>query len=140
MVIVRPYQNKDHEQYKRIMEAVGLNWKSLQTKEALEEKVEDDPGSVIVAEENKLVGAVNTYCNPSLSSIYFLAVDPSWQGKGIGKRLLKSAEEHIYSHGWKNNNIQLFVNGPDIKELEGFYRKAGYMKTNHAYMFLKHKL
>ncbi len=53
-----------------------------------------------------------------LLHIYYLVVNENYRGKGLGKKLLKKAEEYAKKHGIVN--IQLYVS-KDNKEAVGFY-------------------
>jgi GNAT superfamily N-acetyltransferase len=55
-----------------------------------------------------------------------LAVDPSLQGAGLGRRMVEAVEEHCRRHGCKHVDIMVLSLRP---ELPPFYRKLGYIET-----------
>ena len=55
--------------------------------------------------------------------LYYVAVDPSCQGQGIGKSAVRAAEAWLASRGvWKTN---LLVR-PENAAVKGFYEALGY--------------
>jgi dTDP-4-amino-4,6-dideoxy-D-galactose acyltransferase len=74
-------------------------------------------------ENNKTIGFVTIKISENIGNIGLIAVNPSFQGKGIGKKLIDAAEEYLYQ-----NKVR-FLNIPT--QLENiaacnFYTKAGY--------------
>ena len=60
-----------------------------------------------------------------VAGIETLNVDPIFQGNGIGKKLLKAAEEDMYSNGIKN--IRLEVSAGNSLAIK-LYEKSGFRK------------
>lgn len=56
-----------------------------------------------------------------------LAVDPSLQGTGLGRRLVQEAEQYARDHGCRAMDIRV-VNLRE--ELPAFYRKLGYVERD----------
>jgi len=55
-----------------------------------------------------------------------LAVEPSWQGRGLGRRMIAAAEEHCRTRGCKHMDLAVLSLRP---ELLPFYRRMGYAET-----------
>lgn len=71
-------------------------------------------------------GCVSLQIRPT--GLYFgmLAVNPEYQGKGIGKQFLKAAEEHARTHGCSN----IFMSVISARnELIDWYLRHGYRDT-----------
>jgi ribosomal protein S18 acetylase RimI-like enzyme len=87
-----------------------------------------DTGDFLVAEEEgRLVGSIYTEIRPEQRGyIGMLAVDPSQQRRGLGRRMMEAAEEHCRQKGCDVIDI-LVVNLRT--ELPPLYRKLGYVEV-----------
>lgn len=58
-----------------------------------------------------------------MAAIETLDIDPSFQGKGIGKRLLHAGEDEMFLFGIKSIRLEVSTNNLSALHL---YEKAGY--------------
>jgi ribosomal protein S18 acetylase RimI-like enzyme len=77
--------------------------------------------SLIIRDENRIVGVLNAYT--AFAEVYVddLWIDKSYRGKGYGRKLLQALEDHFKGEGF--NNINLVTSefqAPD------FYKKCGF--------------
>jgi len=80
-------------------------------------------------DEEKLVGCVSLRpINPSAIKLRQMAVEPTYQGKGIGRQLLNYAEKITHSQGFKE--IELHAR----YEAKGFYEKLGYQADGKVFI------
>lgn len=94
------------------------------------EKVLQDEKIVFIAAlaENELAGGLTAYIVPSLYTescgiyLYDLAVNPVWQRKGIGKKLL----QELRSYGRSKGYFEIFLQAEagDLHAID-FYRSTG---------------
>lgn len=69
---------------------------------------------------------VSWYRNPAVASIHQFAVDPSHQGSGVGRALLRTAEAWARSRQY----LQLALDTPEPAEhLRAFYGRRGFMQA-----------
>jgi ribosomal protein S18 acetylase RimI-like enzyme len=59
----------------------------------------------------------------SLTRLYSLAVDPEWQGQGIGRALMQATEEHAIAHGCVAMRLEVRADGTRARAL---YESQGY--------------
>ena len=59
----------------------------------------------------------------SLARLYSLAVDPKWQGKGIGRALMQATEEHAINQGCIAMRLEVRTDGTSARAL---YESQGY--------------
>jgi ribosomal protein S18 acetylase RimI-like enzyme len=77
-----------------------------------------------VAEENgEVVGTIMAGYDGHRGWIYSVGVDPSRQRAGIGRALLRHAEEALLSLGCAKINLQVRENNPDAA---AFYESCGF--------------
>lgn len=83
---------------------------------------EYDKGTILKAIDKNhiIIGSVRGYTENGTLYIGKLFVHPSWQGKGIGTKLLKEIEA-IYPH----NRCELFTSSKSENNLQ-LYEQAGY--------------
>jgi ribosomal protein S18 acetylase RimI-like enzyme len=99
------------------------------------EKVLGETGSVILKctnEDNRIVGTVNLQKHNHKLYLGMFAVEPDMQGAGIGKLLLKAAEEHAKDVDC--NFIYMIVISVRT-ELIDWYKRYGYKDTGERKPF-----
>ena len=85
---------------------------------------QSESATVLVLErEGRIVATVMAGHDGHRGMLYYVAVDPSCQGQGIGKSAVRAAEAWLASRGvWKTN---LLVR-PENAAVKGFYEALGY--------------
>ncbi len=81
--------------------------------------------TLIEEEEGKVAGYAMLLFNTgtSLARLYSLAVDPDWQGKGIGRALMQATEELAIAHGCVAMRLEVRADGARARAL---YESQGY--------------
>jgi N-acetylglutamate synthase-like GNAT family acetyltransferase len=86
-------------------------------------------GTILVADEEGVVGCVYVETEGTRGSFGMLAVDPARQRTGVGRRLIEAAEQHIREAGGRF--VEIFVvNLRD--DLLPRYRAMGFADTGTA--------
>ncbi len=71
----------------------------------------------------RLVGSAMVGEDGHRGWVYYVAADPAFQGKGVGRAMMMAAEAWLLSRGiWK---MQLLVRGENVG-VHAFYEKLGY--------------
>ena len=85
-------------------------------------------GEFLLAEDDRgrIVGSVYTEVRDERGYFGMLAVDPLWQGKGIGKLMVAAAENHCRKQGCVLMDISVLSLR---RELLPFYHKLGYVES-----------
>ncbi len=85
-------------------------------------------GEFLLAERDsgRVVACVYTELRGERGYFGMLAVDPSEQGTGLGRRMVEAAEDYCRERGCKFMDITVLDLRP---ELPPFYRKLGYIET-----------
>lgn len=90
--------------------------------------LDGDTSTVLgVFDEEQLVGTVMVGHDGHRGWVYYLAVDESQRGTGLGKRMMAAAEGWLRNHGVVK--VQLMVRSGNDAVL-GFYEHLGYEDAN----------
>jgi predicted N-acetyltransferase YhbS len=84
MAEIRDYQVSDYPKVREILEMTGLYWEPSDNKKALERKISQSPGSILIAVESGRVVGVECLVEDFLPFIFRLSVHPNHRNKGIG--------------------------------------------------------
>lgn len=81
--------------------------------------------TLIDEEDGKVAGYAMLLFNTgtSLARLYSLAVDPDWQGKGIGRALMQATEGNAIAHGCVSMRLEVRADGAHARAL---YESQGY--------------
>ena len=74
----------------------------------------------------QLIASVYVEVNQTRGYFGMLAVDPAHQGEGLGRVMVKAAEDYCRQQGCQTMDLWTLSLRP---ELPPFYRKLGYMET-----------
>lgn len=85
-------------------------------------RLRQDHAGWIALIEDKPVGF--TMANRGSGELWAIAVLPEWEGRGIGRELMRQAEAWLFSHGWKE--IWLTTHVDEEFRSVGFYRRLGW--------------
>ena len=84
---------------------------------------------LVAVERGRLVGSVYVETDGDCGSVGMLAVDPSRQGVGVGRRLIDAAEDHIRRAGCRSVEIQVVNLRTDLLPR---YRRLGFVDIGTA--------
>lgn len=130
---IRPYLEKDYEEVKNILVESDIFDSDMDKNEILKNKIKKDPNSILVAEENEIIGCIYIINDEWFGGVFRLAVKECHRGKDVGKQLLEKAEQYLKSKG--HSQIMLFVNNKFDKLIE-WYKKQGYKHTENNFKAL----
>lgn len=83
-----------------------------------------DGGDVFVAEwQDRLVATIMVGREEDRGWLYYLAVDPNLQRKGLGRAIVRYAEKWLRAHGVTKVMLMIRANNRNVR---GFYDKLGY--------------
>lgn len=125
---IRPYKNSDYQEVKKLYIEGGIYYEGTDSYGNLQKKIARDPKSIFVAIEGKeIAGTVSITEDGRMTLISRLAVSWKYRNKGIGKVLMKKAEEELTLRGCDKFNILV---REENKNLQKYYEKQGYEKGN----------
>jgi predicted N-acetyltransferase YhbS len=124
MTLIRSYTAADYKEVREILKEGNLFWAIDDTAEALERKIRENPGTILVAEEaGRPVG--NVFVVSDWNALIFrLAVRQDSRGGRIGPMLLQAAEEKLRSDG---RTVASVIVDNNKKALQRGYEALGYV-------------
>lgn len=132
MVSVRDYLDSDYDSVRQNLVDGDLFDPELDTREALQAKARQLPGSILVADAPgaPAIGSVYLLYDRWNAFVFRLAVRSTHRDQGVGTALLAAAEERLRS--WGAKELSLFYVTADAK-LSAFYEKRGYRPWQEAH-------
>ena len=117
------YKNTQKFEAKELQDLfLSVKWESGQYPEKLVIAMEHSDTVFSGWENEKLIGLINTLDDGVMTAyVHFLLVDPAYQGKGIGKELLRMTID-------KYKDYMRIVLVSDDKET-GFYQNSGFISA-----------
>lgn len=110
----------------------GLILSRSDTFDGMQEKLKRDPELFFVLEEDsRIIGVVMGSYDGRRGWINHLAVDPEYQGKYIGHKIIKELEYRFKQIGCEKVNLLIEMNN---EKVQGFYEKQGFKKDELIFM------
>ncbi|MGC5325821.1 GNAT family N-acetyltransferase [Brevibacillus sp. SYSU BS000544] len=123
-MLIRTFRLGDYAAITRIWQETLLEQTEMESMDALARQLAWDSELVMVAElDGNVVGVVVGTIDGTRAYFYRLAVDPTQQGFGIGRKLVEALENRFRQRGV--SNVIIMVNQDNQKVLP-FYHSLGY--------------
>ncbi len=121
---IRSFRLGDYVAITTIWRETGLEKKEAESMDDLAKQLAWDSELVLVAEaEERVIGVIVGTLDGTRGYFYRLAVDPSYQGHGVGKELVQALEKRLKQRGAKRVIIMVNQNN---KTVIPFYNSLGY--------------
>jgi N-acetylglutamate synthase len=120
---IRPLSMKDYTSVITLWKQVGFDLGRADDQANIQRFLKRNPGlSLVLVDQNKIVGTIMGSDDGRRGYIYRLAVDPTCQRQGLGKKLADALLERFQKRGVQK--IHGFVH-EDNKVQAGFYESIG---------------
>lgn len=127
MALIRSFRLSDYRDVINIWSLTATKEREAKTLKMLIQQLACDRDLVVVAEEDHgVVGAIMGTKHGSQGFFYCLAVNPMFQARGVGRRLVGELEKRFYQKGAKNLLVMV---DEGTEKLVGFYRYLGFHQT-----------
>lgn len=121
---IRSFRLGDYAAITMIWRETGLEQTETESLDALAKQLAWDSELVLIAEtEEKVVGVIVGTLDGTRGYFYRLAVDPGYQGHGVGKALVQALEQRFKKKG--ATRVFIMVNQDNTTVLP-FYQRLGY--------------
>lgn len=135
--VIRNYRHEDYQQLLSLWTKLNITNKERGDTENSISKTLLNGGKLLILEENnKLIGTVWITNDGRRLYLHHLAVDPQFQGRGLGRLLVEESLKFA-----KNINMQIKLEVlSDNKKLIDLYEKCGfkYLGDYDIYIIRKH--
>lgn len=122
---IRSFYEPDRQAVIQLWQDCGLTRPWNDPDQDISRKITFQPELFLVAEDKEqVIASVMAGYDGHRGSVYYLAVSPEYQARGIGKQLMSEIENKLIKLGCPKLNI--VVRSTNNKVLE-FYQKLGYL-------------
>jgi len=124
-IALRPYAAADEAATIALWQRCGLTRPWNDPAKDIARKMAAQPGgfALLVADDGAVVGSVMAGYEGHRGWINYLAVDPEWQRRGLGQRLMAWSETWLRAQGCPKINLQI---RRDNLVAIGFYEAIGF--------------
>lgn len=124
LVSIRSYTDADVAAIVDLWRAAGLNVPAQAPDRDIRTSRTRGRGDVFVAEyQERLVATIMVGREEDRGWLYYLAVDPSVQRKGLGRAMVRHAEKWLRARGMTKAMLMVRENN---RRVRGFYDRLGY--------------
>ncbi len=133
---IRTYQPTDEKKLIALWDTCNLTVSWNDPRKDIKRKTDDNPDLFFIGElENQIIASCMAGYDGHRGWIYYLAVQPDYQKKGIAKLIMNFAEDKLKSIGCPK--INLMVRDTNVSVIN-FYKNIGY--TNDPVCVLSKRL
>lgn len=122
---IRPYQDADQECVIGLWTRCDLlrSWNDP-VRDIARKQAEQPELFLVGFDSGKLVASAMAGYDGHRGNVYYLAVDPDYQGRGLGRAIMSAVEELFVARGCPKLNI--LIRSSNVK-VRRFYEKLGYI-------------
>ncbi len=124
---IRTFQSTDEAAVIALWQTCGLTRPWNNPHLDIQRKIQEDPTLFFVVESTEVAGEIIASCMAGYDGhrgwIYYLAVHPNFQRRGIAAQLMQHAEEKLLTQGCPK--VELMVREGNAQVID-FYAKIGY--------------
>jgi ribosomal protein S18 acetylase RimI-like enzyme len=125
---IRPFENRDQERVIELWRRCDLIRPWNDPRKDIARKLRAQPELLLVGIiDGKLVATVMAGYEGHRGLIYYLAVDPAHQRRGLGRAMMDAAEEKLRELGCPKVNLQIRRANTDVAT---FYSRLGYVEDD----------
>ncbi len=131
-VRIRSFRAGDLGGVRRVWVRAGLRLGPSDSRSRIERMRARDPDLFLVAESaRRIVGAVLGRYDGHRGWVHHLAVDPSVQRRGVGRRLMAEVEARLRSKGCIKVNLHV---EPSNRQVVRFYSEIGFQRREMLFL------
>jgi ribosomal protein S18 acetylase RimI-like enzyme len=125
LISIRPYQDQEVPAILELWRAAGLTLPVQQPDRDIRAARTRGRGEVFVAEyQARLIATIMVGREEDRGWLYYLAVEPTVQRKGLGRAMVRHAEKWLRARGIAKAMLMVRENN---RRVRGFYERLGYL-------------
>jgi ribosomal protein S18 acetylase RimI-like enzyme len=129
---IRPFQPSDEDAIISLWDRCGLLRPWNDPKKDILRKRSVQPDLFLVATlDGRVVGTAMAGYDGHRGAVYYLAVDPGSQSRGLGRQIMQDVEERLVALGCPKLNILIRTSNLEVRK---FYSELGYQSDEAACM------
>ncbi len=129
---IEPFTMDMYEDIIELWKKTGITITSSESKKEIKRMLDHNPNLFIVGKEgNKIVSAVCGGFDGRRGYVHHLSVDPSFQKKGLGTKMMKELQNRFSE--MNVHKVHLFVEKDNLGVIK-FYKKIGWEKRDDLIM------
>jgi ribosomal protein S18 acetylase RimI-like enzyme len=122
----------DYEQVIDLWLRTGISVGSADSREGILHTLQRNPDLFLVAvSEKRVVGTVIGTYDGRCGWANHVAVDPQWQGAGVGQALMRELENRLRARGCSKMNLTVKRSNAQV---QGFYERLGFDSRDVIFM------
>lgn len=122
---IRPFKEPDRQSIIQLWQDCNLTRPWNDPDQDISRKMAFQPELFLVAEDaGQVIASAMAGYDGHRGSVYYLAVSPEYQARGIGKQIMSEIEDRLMKLGCPKLNIVVRSNNNKVLE---FYLKLGYL-------------
>jgi ribosomal protein S18 acetylase RimI-like enzyme len=86
---------------------------------------------LVATKDGRVVATAMAGYDGHRGAVYYLAVDPGWQSRGLGRQIMQQVEERLTALGCPKLNILIRTSNLEVRK---FYSALGYQADEAACM------
>ncbi len=127
-MLIQPYSPKYEKEVIALWERCNLTRPWNDPQKDIRRKLEKDPELFLIGLiDGKVAAAAMGGYDGHRGAVYYLAVDPTHQKKGLGRQIMLALEEKLLARGCPKLNLMFRTENAGV---ERFYEKLGYKRDD----------
>jgi GNAT superfamily N-acetyltransferase len=135
-VEVREARQDDADRLVRLIQLLGHHADEVGVRQRLQELAGEDLPQLVAVADGRVIGLCGLHRMAAIhrelpvGRVTILVVEPEWQGRGVGRTLIREAEDRLRAEGCGMIEV---TSNERLAEAHRFYEQVGYIQTSRRF-------